>query len=159
MRLQLATFLMVTTFTISAAAQDAEPGEGQATTRLLIYSDDDATQVVTSAVDAQVALPGKVEIGTHALVDAVSSASVDVISAATERWDENRVELGARAAWEVSEVGLSLGYTRSQENDWLSHSVVLGGQKEIVNSLEFERPTPSRCTCERLEGVGIHREN
>jgi hypothetical protein len=135
-RLQLAALLVLVTVASTATAQDVEPGEGEATTRLLVYSDDDATQVITSTVDAQVALPGKVQIGTHALVDAVSSASVDVVSAATERWDENRVELGARAGWEVAEVGLSLGYTRSQENDWLSHSVLLGAQREL-----FERNT------------------
>jgi hypothetical protein len=130
-RLQLVIGAAIALHASIGGAQDVAPGEGQATSRLLVYSDDDSTQVVTSTVDAQVAIPGNVQIGTHALIDVVSSASVDVVTAATGRWDENRVELGARAGWEVADVGLSVGYTRSQENDWLSHSIVVGGQKEL----------------------------
>ena len=44
------------------------------------------TTVVTSVAEASVHLPQPVVIGGHALVDAVSSASVDVVSAATSRF-------------------------------------------------------------------------
>ncbi len=131
MRLQLALLVGALLQSSPARGQEAETGEGQATTRVLVYSDDDATSVVTSTVDAEVALPGQLQVGAHALVDVVSSASVDVVSAATERWDETRVEVGARVAGVVADVRLSLGYTRSQENDWLSHSVTVGANKQL----------------------------
>lgn len=117
-------------------AQDAEPGEGTATSRLLVYDDDDATTVVTSMLDAQATLPGTVSVGAYTVLDAVSSASVDVVSAATERWDETRVELGARAGVPWLGSNFSLAGARSQENDWLSHSVSLGSTREF-----FERNT------------------
>lgn len=131
MWLQLALALCVIALAAPAVAQEVEPGDGQATTRLLVYSDDDATSVVTSAVDASAVLPGRVTLGAHALVDVVSSASVDVVSAATGRWDETRVEAGARAQTILQDTQLGLGYTRSQENDWLSNAVFVSASREL----------------------------
>ena len=119
-----------------ALAQDADPGSGEAAGRVLVYSDDDATSVVTSVVDAEAALPAGVTAGAHVLVDSVSSASVDVVSAATERWDEIRYELGARLRAAVAGTGLTAGYTRSEENDWQSDAVSIGADREL-----FQRNT------------------
>lgn len=133
MWLQLATLASVVLVCSPVFAQDeaTKLGAGQATSRVAAYSDDDATSVITSTIDAQALVPGNVTIGAHALVDVVSSASVDVVSAATERWNETRVEVGARGQATLSNIGLSLGYTRSQENDWLSHAVFVAGSKEL----------------------------
>ena len=142
MRLQLAALLVPAVSLLAsplarqAAAQELEAGEGDATSRILIYSDDDATTVTTAAVDGQAGVQRGMVIGVHALVDAVSTASVDVVSAATERWDETRVELGARASALVTGTTVSIGYIRSQENDWLSNAVSVSGSKEL-----FQRNT------------------
>jgi hypothetical protein len=107
----------------AARAQDADVGEGAATSRIGVYSDDDDTTVVTTTIDTQVQLPATVSLGAHVLMDAVSSASVDVVSAATPRWTEERIETGARAGAQVGSTGVGLSYVRSAEPDWLSHSL------------------------------------
>ena len=57
------------------------------------------------------------------LVDIVTAASVDVISAATERFEELRIEAGGRAGVFITpEIDLSLSFTHSAENDWISIS-------------------------------------
>src|ERR1051325_462520 len=80
-----------------AQVTDEEPGKGDAKGSVSYYGDSDKTTVVTSVADASVRLPQPVVVNGHALVDAVSSASVDVVSAATARFKENRIELGANA--------------------------------------------------------------
>lgn len=134
MRMQLILVLSVLLVTASAHAQ--ESGDGHAVSRVLVYNDDDATTVVTSIVDAEATLPKNFSIGAYALLDAVSSASIDVVSAATGRWTENRVEAGATLAAPVAGTTVSIGASRSQENDWLSHTVTAGVSREF-----FERNT------------------
>lgn len=135
MRLQLIVVCMLANGT--AYGQDAdEPGSGEARSRLLVYDDDDETTVVTTAVDAQVSLPADFAIGAHVLFDVVTTASVDVVSAATDEWDETRTELGARALGAVRDLELSLAFTRSQENDWASNAIAAGVAREL-----FQRNT------------------
>lgn len=137
MRLQLIlAVLAATTAAARAQVDEREPGEGTVETSLSVYTDDDETRVVTSLVDGQVRLPVPVVVDAHALVDAVSSASVDVISAATTVWTENRVELGASAVARLAGTDLSGGYSTSGENDWRSHTVLVGLRREL-----FEKNT------------------
>ncbi len=135
MRLQLA-FVLVLIASPAAAQETVESGEGNVTSRFLLYSDDDATTVQSTAVDAQAGLPKDVVVGAHVLIDAVSTASIDVVSAATGRWEETRVELGARAQASVRDVAVSVGFVRSQENDWLSNAFSIAATKEL-----FQRNT------------------
>src|SRR5262249_29715029 len=95
MRLQLIAYGIAAAGAIAvaprvAAAQPqvdtSEPGDGAATGTVSVYADDDDTTVVTSMVDGSLRLPVPVLISAHALVDAVSSASVDIVSAATGRY-------------------------------------------------------------------------
>lgn len=134
MQLNTSVAASITLLMLAGPVFAQSAGDGQSTARVQFYGDDDATQVVTSIVDTEVQTPADTSVGAHALVDVVSSASVDVVSAATERWTETRVELGARAAAELAEADVSLGYVRSQENDWLSHQVVLGGARELFQN-------------------------
>src|SRR5262249_54183036 len=97
LRLQLIISLVVASKAAHAQVADEAPGTGNAKGSVAMYSDSDKTTVVTSVAAAQVRLPQPVVVNGHALVDAVSSASVDVISAATSRFKENRIELGATA--------------------------------------------------------------
>ena len=134
MRLQLIVVLAIGSATAHAQVADQEPGEGDVKSSLGMYADSDKTTVVTTVVDGSVRLRQPVIVHAHALVDAVSSASVDVISAATTRFTENRVELGASA-----QVGLSqstegtIGYTHSGENDWQSHAIELGFSRDLAH--------------------------
>ncbi len=132
MRMQLAAlaFLALVASAGEALAQGAgtqeEAWSGEVVSRYLLYADDDATTVSTGVVDAKLQLPQEVQMGAHFLLDAVSSASVDVVSAATERWTETRGELGIRASRPVAGSEFGLGYVRSMEEDWTSDTLQLG---------------------------------
>jgi uncharacterized protein DUF3570 len=135
LRLQLiiAVALVVASTAAYAQVTDEEPGTGDVKGSVAYYGDSDKTTVFTSVAEASVRLPNPVIVNGHALVDAVSSASVDVISAATTRFKENRIELGANA-----QIGFSqstegtLGYTHSGENDWQSHALELGLARDLA---------------------------
>ncbi len=139
MRLQLTIAVaIVVAMTATAHGQNttAETGDGTASTRVLVYSDDDATSVVTTAATAEATVAAGFNVGAHALVDVISSASADVVSAATGRWTENRIEAGGRVAVNRSNTTINLGYTQSQENDWASNTLSLAGNREL-----FQRNT------------------
>lgn len=133
MRLQL-ILLLATAGTAHAQVADQEAGKGDVTSGVGVYADSDKTTVVTSTVEGSVKLPQPVVVHAHALVDAVSSASVDVISAATARFTENRVELGTNAQVALSPATEgTIGYTHSGENDWQSHAVELGLSRDLAS--------------------------
>jgi hypothetical protein len=140
MRLQLIGIAVAVAIALIASAAapavaqvaDTEPGDGTAEATVGVYADDDETTVITSLVNGSVRLPVPVVVSAHALVDAVSSASVDVVSAATSRWDENRIELGADAAIRAAGTDATIGYTTSGENDWRSHSIEVGLARELA---------------------------
>jgi Protein of unknown function (DUF3570) len=118
---------LVMTGTGEAWAQWREPGEGAAGVKGSLYADDNDTTVWTTVADVEVGLPARSRVGMHGLVDVISTASVDVVTQATARFDEVRVEAGGRAGmWVTEEVDLSLSMTHSQENDWESFAPSAG---------------------------------
>ena len=130
MRLQLMLALAALLAAAPAARADqddeAHAGQGEVSSAVSLYTDDDETRVLTTIVDGEVRIARPISLGVHALVDAVSSASVDVVSAATARWDETRVEAGVRAAIDGPlDTAASVAFVRSDENDWTSNSVQL----------------------------------
>jgi len=134
LRLQLIVALVAWPVLARAQVSDAEPGKGEAKGSLAMYADSDKTTVVTSVAEGSVRLKQPVIVNAHALVDAVSSASVDVISAATSRFTENRVELGTNAQIGFSQATEgTIGYTHSGENDWQSHAIELGLSRDLAN--------------------------
>ena len=133
MRLQLIIAVLAVGHVAHAQVRDEETGAGDVKGTFGLYADDDRTTVVTTDVAGRVKLPAPIVVDAHALVDAVTSASVDVVSAATSRFSENRVELGTKA-----QVGFSqstegtIGYTHSGENDWQSHAIELGASRDLA---------------------------
>ncbi len=109
------------------------PPEQGVSARLGVYEDDDQTTVVTSLVDASANVGPNVSLGAHMLVDSISSASVDVVSAATPSFNENRYEAGGRAALRSGGNELGLGYIRSVENDWASHAFSASFGRDFAN--------------------------
>jgi len=133
MRLQLIIAVLVAAKAASAQVADQETGKGDVKSGLGVYADSDKTTVVTSTVEGSVKLPQPVVVNAHALVDAVSSASVDVVSAATARFSENRIELGTNAQIGFSQATEgSIGYTHSSENDWQSHAIEVGLSRDLA---------------------------
>jgi len=106
----------------NALAQEQAAGSGKVQAKGGVYHDDDATTVATVVVDGQVGLPKRTRVGVHGLVDVVSSASVDVVSEATERFKEVRLEVGGRAGIKVGDMDFGVGFVHSAENDWQSYS-------------------------------------
>lgn len=101
--------------------------------RSSLYLDSDHTTIVTTSTDATSRFNQQWQVGAHYLLDVVSSASVDVVTQATEAFDDVRHELGASAGYR-DELGRSLigSYSVSTENDWLSHNVALSGSVEAM---------------------------
>ena len=130
MRLQL--ILLLLSLASPVLAQEGEPTGSQVASKLGLYADDDETRVVTSLVDGNLALPAGLDVGAHVLVDSVSSASVDVVSAATQRWTENRVEAGARASARLGRNDLAVAVVRSGENDYLSWGVQASAARDLA---------------------------
>lgn len=97
------------------------------------YVDTDATDIITSAVQATVRPVPEVSFGGHYLADIVSTASVDVVTAATDRWEETRHEGLGNAGYKDSERSLSGTYIYSVENDWRSHTGSLAMSHDLLD--------------------------
>ncbi|MCA9688011.1 MAG: DUF3570 domain-containing protein [Nannocystaceae bacterium] len=99
------------------------PVDGDVELRTSLYVDSDHTWVSTSTADATLA-PGEIGLTLRAgyTADVVSSASVDVVSAATDRWDELRNQASGGINFYRDEWTADVGYTFSDENDWTSHT-------------------------------------
>ncbi|HVV82681.1 MAG TPA: DUF3570 domain-containing protein [Kofleriaceae bacterium] len=101
-------------------------------TKLQVYADDDHTQVVSPMVDAEVDVDDRTHVDAGYVADVVSSASIDVVtqaSAITIHDTRHQANLGG---WRL--VGgwkLSGGYTFSTENDYRSHSISGGFERDL----------------------------
>jgi len=97
--------------------------DGDAELRQSLYVDNDHTTVATSEVEATVT-PGHAGVTMRAgyLADVISSASVDVVSAATTRWQELRNQGSGGLSFSRGQWQGDVGYTFSDENDWTSHT-------------------------------------
>jgi hypothetical protein len=112
--------------------EERDPGDGSIDTSFAIYADDDATTVVTSMVSGDV-VAGRGHRRRprpdRRCLQRVRRCRV----AATPRWTENRVELGATAARRFGGVATQLGYATSGENDWRSHAVTLRAARALAH--------------------------
>lgn len=113
-----------------AAAQSVP--ESRVATRVALYADDDETTVVTSAVEAQGVVGETLAVRAGALVDVVTTASVDIVAAASRRIQETREEVRAGADLLGDDRVVSADWARSVENDWSSHRFSLGGALELA---------------------------
>jgi hypothetical protein len=111
----------------------AEPEGDRATVvvRTAGYVDDDDTAISTSIVSVRARAAGNVFVSTRYVADAVSSASVDVVTAATGRWTELRSEVLGGASYADGTTTLSADYVFSHENDWDSHTISAGGARDL----------------------------
>lgn len=126
------TALVATSAWLVTASAMAQPTNG-ARIRAGIYQDDDYTTVVTAAAEAHVEIEETVALRGGYLVDVTSSASVDVVSAATGRWVERRDEFRGGTDLYIDRTIISADYVRSVEPDWNSHRITGGASTEINN--------------------------
>lgn len=117
---------------LGALSSSGVAAQVEAVDRASIYVDDDRTTIVTNVTAARVDVHEEVSLGAHYLVDAISSASVDVVSAATRHFDEIRHEAAADVAWADGESSVSASYVYSREHDWSSHSASAGFTRDFA---------------------------
>ena len=112
----------------TAASPPPEPG---ASTRVAVYQDDDATTVVTTAVQALVPLGEVGAVRAGWLADVVTSASVDVVTAATRPVHERRDELRAGLDVGGGDARMSADWAHSTETDYQSNRLSLDGGVDL----------------------------
>lgn len=131
MRLQLIAACVVLSTWMLASNTAAQAEAHSLRARTSLYVDDDHTTISTSTVAMTGVVNEHVSLGARYLLDAISSASIDVVSAATGRWTEDRHEATASANVTTDVVNVGAGYVYSIENDWSSHTASLGVSRDF----------------------------
>ncbi len=116
-----------------ASADDLHP---RATAGLSVYSESMDTSVVSASATAGARVPGDVEVDASWSADVISSASVDVITAATNAIDDLRNQVGLTASREdvAPDLDLDAGYAYSFERDSYSHIAHAGARQGFFES-------------------------
>jgi hypothetical protein len=127
MRMQLAR--VITVLVLLAVPARGDTGFGS---KVQVYTDSDHTTVISPVVDAQADVTPDTNVSAGYLVDAVSSASVDVVSQAspiTFHDTRHQVSLGMSHVFDT--VTPRLGYSFSTEHDYLSHTINANVSKDL----------------------------
>lgn len=102
------------------------------TSKLQVYADDDHTQVVSPVVDAQADVHAGTTVSLGYLADAVTSASVDIVSQASKKTiHDTRHQVSGSVSQDLGSLTLRGGYSFSRENDYRSHTLGGGLQQEL----------------------------
>lgn len=124
MRLQLSLLLVAST----ASADTTFTAKTQ------VYADSDHTQVVSPVVAAQADLTPDTQVSLGYLADIVTSASVDIVSQASKTTiHDTRHQVTTGLAQRFGSLLLHGGYSFSRENDYLSHTLSIGFDKELFD--------------------------
>jgi hypothetical protein len=113
---------MSTTLCSSVRAQPVV----QIDTRGSIYDDSDATTIITATGAARATIAELVTVKGRYLADIITTASVDVVSAATPSFEEVRHEGEGGLGYADGTNTASATYIYSTENDWFSHTMAAG---------------------------------
>lgn len=138
MRLQL-----IAVAALVAASSPASAEDWTIASDSLVYGDTDNVVVVSPQLTVRRELDDDGgEATARAVVDVISAASVDVVSQASERFDEVRTEIDLSLAKAFGGYVPSLGYRYSHEPDYESHGVRGGlrarlGTSDTVLGLEY----------------------
>ena len=96
-----------------------------------VYQDSDHTTIGTVATAVRARPTEEWTVAARHVLDITTSASVDVVSVATQRWDEPRNEVMGAATFADGTVTIDGAYVYSAENDWWSHTASLGGSVDL----------------------------
>ena len=134
MRLQLARAAVALLIALAPATSRAD-SPWRIASDVLAYGDSDNVLILTPQVTVQRELDdggGAVSVG--GAVDAISAASVDVVSHATDGFFEIRSEATLAASKFIRGYLPSVGYRFSTESDFVSHGGTLGAQKRLAGA-------------------------
>ncbi len=135
MRLQLTAIAAIAGAAVAPAAARAQADTGPATTvGLRVYADDDRVTVWSPSATATTPLPHQLTVDAAVTIDAVSAASIDVVSTASPYvFTETRVEGGAGVALAItSHQRLSARALLSDERDYAALRLGAGWRAELA---------------------------
>lgn len=144
MRLQLtvaALAVLIAGTGVAETAGSPAPGETPAPRRIVgrihselgVYADSDHVEVLTPSIaaEAEDATAGWSARADY-LVDAVSAASVDIVSTASRHWTEVRQAGAARGAYKPGDVGFAGTGSFSSEPDYLAWAAGGSGSLDLA---------------------------
>lgn len=125
--------LLLLAFLFLSSSLGAEPTT-RAVVKVNAYLDNDNNQILTPHTSVQSTVNPSLSLGAHVGVDVVSSASIDVISAATPvgSFIDIRTETGANMAYSFSDWTLNGAGRFSTEDDFRSVSGTLGISRDLA---------------------------
>lgn len=121
----------IVSISIAAPATASAQAATGADLRSIVYQDSDRTTISTTTAAVRGAATDSLQLRARYLIDVVSTASVDVISAATDSFQENRHEAEAGVSWIDGGTTAGVTYIHSNEPDWKSHTVSAGGSRDL----------------------------
>lgn len=98
-----------------------------------VYSNNDGLRVISPWLMARQQVTGPVSVQVETRTDIITAASVDMISGASPSFQEVRKEVGFLTAYDQGGIRGHAGYTYSTENDTHSHTMTIGGSKELLS--------------------------
>lgn len=105
---------------------------GSVDARTGVYQDSDHTTISTTVITARATIRDRADIEARYLVDVVSSASIDVVTAATGAFRDTRHEASVGGGYHDGTNTFNAGYIFSRENDWQSHTANLGLSRDFL---------------------------
>ena len=124
MRLQLILALI-------AASAHADTGF---VSKVQVYADSDHTSVISPLVQGTADVTPDTTVSLGYVADVVSSASVDIVSQASPTTiHDTRQQVSASLSHTIDATKLHGGYSFSHENDYLSHSLNAGIDRELFD--------------------------
>ncbi len=117
-------------------ARPAQAAEGEVSTALLVYSDDDHVTVISPRLGGRAEL-GALTLDARYTVDAVSAASVDLVTAASPAGFSELRHQASGAAEHALGAGARVrgGYGASVEPDFVGHGLDVGYQRDVRGRL------------------------
>lgn len=119
-----AVALALTTFMLCSCGESQKVAVQSAAAAIYSRADTDATTIWAPRARARVRLGDSVFVDGIYAMDAWTSASIDIVTAATDAVHEVRHEANAGASVELSRVTIAGSYRYSTENDYWSHGGV-----------------------------------
>lgn len=132
-----ATALMLTLASTGAHADspETESDETQVTSDALVYTDTDNVLVLSPQVTARHPLDDDGgQVSARVVLDAITAASVDVVSNATFRFSEIRTQADFSIAKRIAEFLPSATYRFSHEPDYQSHGFGVGLERRLAGA-------------------------
>jgi len=100
--------------------------------KLQVYTDSDHTQVVSPMVQAQSDVTPDTNVSLGYVADAVSSASIDIVSQASPTTiHDTRHQVSAGVSHDFDGLKVRTGYSYSREHDYLSHTLNGSLEREL----------------------------